>query len=118
MENNLNTKLNKINENVHSMKTGLGLEETSSIEALTNKVLEVRRVKPMTFSFRDCRDEVIDNLDLLDISAYSDLRQMFEGCDKVKNLSALRNWDVSQVRYMSYAFHGCDSMTDFSFLNN
>jgi surface protein len=118
MENNLNTKLNKINENVHSMKTGLGLEETSSIETLTNKVLEVRRVKPMTFSFKNCQDEVIENLDLLDISAYSNLDHMFDGCSKVKNLNTLRKWDVSQVRDMGYAFHGCDGITDFSFLND
>lgn len=118
MENNLNIKLNRINENVNSMKTGLGLEEASSIETLTNKVLEVRRVKPMSFSFEDCQDEVIENLDLLDISAYSNLGNMFDGCSKVKNLNALRKWDVSQVRDMGYAFHGCDGITDFSFLND
>lgn len=118
MENNLNTKLNKINENVNSMKSGLGLEETSSIETLTNKVLEVRRIKPMSFSFEDCQDEVIENLDLLDISGYANLDHMFDGCSKVKNLNALRKWDVSQVRDMGYAFHGCDGITDFSFLND
>lgn len=118
MNNNLTNKLTRIETNISTMKDNFNLTEDASIEALKDKVLEKRMVKPMNFSFEDCKDEVIENLDLLDISAYSNLGNMFDGCSKVKNLNALRKWDVSQVRDMGYAFHGCDGITDFSFLND
>lgn len=118
MDSNLTNKLTRIETNISTMKNNFNLTEDASIEVLKDKVLEVRRVKPMTFSFKNCKDEAIDNLDLLDISAYSNLGNMFDGCSNVKNLNALRKWDVSQVRDMGYAFHGCDEITDFSFLND
>lgn len=118
MDSNLTNKLTRIETNISTMKDNFNLTEDASIEVLKDKVLEVRRIKPMSFSFEDCQDEVIENLDLLDISAYPNLSNMFDGCSKVKNLNVLRKWDVSQVRDMGYAFHGCDGITDFSFLND
>ena len=52
------------------------------------------------------------NCDLSDwnVSNVKDMTYMFTVCENFKG-KGLENWDVSKVKDMNYMFNGCDKMT-------
>lgn len=118
MDNNLSNKLNTVNDNINMMRDGLGLDRNASIETVRTKVTEKRKVKPYKLSFKERKDEKIENLDLIDFSACADLRNMFTSCSNVTNLDGVKDWDVSTTRYMSYAFDCCRKLKNINVVNN
>lgn len=91
MDNGLNNKLNTVNDNINMMRDGLNLDRSASIETVRVEATKKRRIKPPEISFEDCKDEKIENLDLIDFSACSDLRNMFDGCSNVTNLDGIKD---------------------------
>ena len=43
----------------------------------------------------------------LDVSNVKDMKDMFLGCEELKDIKGLENWDVSNVEYMTGMFCCC-----------
>ena len=46
------------------------------------------------------------------------LNSLFKGCTSLYKISALKNWNVSEVTDFSYLFNGCTSLNNISSLKN
>lgn len=89
-----------------------------------NKVVSLPHDIPMPptddFSqlFRGCRQlKDISALADWDVSNVMDMRAIFFECERLTDISALANWDVSKVKDMSSMFHGCLQLKDIAALS-
>lgn len=53
-----------------------------------------------------------------DVSNVKNVRWMFQNCHKLGDITALANWDVSNVKDMSGMFYGCEQLKDITAFAN
>ena len=53
-----------------------------------------------------------------DVSGIARMSGLFEGCISLKNISPLKNWDVSNVVSLDYLFRDCNALMNISPLKN
>lgn len=73
----------------------------------------------LTNMFSNCNNlSDISALSEWDVSNVTDMKSMFYYCRNLSDISALENWDISNVTDMSDMFDYCNSITDISALEN
>ena len=67
-------------------------------------------IKDCSFMFCDCHN--IENFEFIsfDITDVNDMKFMFYGCNSLKSLPDIYNWNTTNVNNMSYMFFGCISL--------
>lgn len=69
--------------------------------------------------FKDCSKLTdISALSNWDTSNLPSTAYMFSGCSSLTDLSPISNWDTSNINNMWHMFEGCTSLTNLSSLNN
>ena len=69
--------------------------------------------------FEFCKElQDISALANWDVSNVKDMTSMFWRCEQLKDITALSNWDVSDVKYMENMFYGCHKLQDITALAN
>jgi surface protein len=53
-----------------------------------------------------------------DVSKVKNMECMFSGCEQLQDISALANWDVSRVENMRLMFYGCNPLMDITALSS
>lgn len=80
--------------------------------------LDFTGVVDMSYMFSSNRDlKDLSNIKDWDVSKVTNMNQMF-GSTYCSDFSAIKDWDVSNVTDMSYMFTSNSYITDFSFLSN
>lgn len=63
--------------------------------------------------FSNCKNlKDISGLKNWDVTGATDFRNMFSGCTSLTDVSALSDWDTSRVTDMSWTFENCSSLTN------
>ncbi|MGN1270270.1 MAG: BspA family leucine-rich repeat surface protein [Clostridia bacterium] len=107
--------------NVTDLSNALcGYKNLENINGL--KYWDTSKVEKMSglFGNPDMNNTKINDLTALsdwNVSNVTDMSYLFYGCD-ITNLSALSNWDVSNVTNMQNMFYGCSKLTDASGIND
>lgn len=74
-----------------------------NMKILTHDVPNLSKVKDMSSMFSDVRDLTVNNINLWDVSKVEDMHNMFE---LTRNFNQdIGNWDVGNVRNMTYMFY-------------
>ena len=69
--------------------------------------------------FRNCKElQDITALSNWDVSNIKNMSSMFWNCEQLKDITALANWDISNVKYMQYMFYNCKELRDITALAN
>ena len=106
------TEINGLNKwdvkNVENMSCIFeGCLSLTEIKGIEN--WDVSNVKYMSSMFASCR--YLKTLDLSNwadkVSKVTDMVAMFENCETLTEIKGIENWDVSNVKYMSFMFDAC-----------
>lgn len=56
--------------------------------------------------------------DNLPMPPTDDFRKLFAECTQLQDITALSNWDISNVKYMENMFYGCHKLQDITALSD
>ena len=63
-------------------------------------------------------NDKILKIKLMEIKTITNMSYMFDGCESLRSLSDISNWNINKVTNMRGMFYGCKSLTSLSDISN
>jgi surface protein len=99
-------------ENVGKLTAPNGWE---FVDCETDEIIGGKPVNYEKDMFRDNRD--IEEVSVMVTKEHDDLSDMFRGCNNLRTINGIGDWNTSNVKNMNNMFHGCESLEELILSN-
>ena len=77
-------------------------------------VVDIKGMTDLSGMFQNMKNVETIDFKTSDFSKVTNMKNMFSGCENLKQIKSGRNWDTSKITDMSGMFSGCSSLTELN----